>query len=135
VASPAEVAVLTLHGGYSARSPLQLESGRWYTIEVRRKLNDAGADNGILQMWVDGVLIVNYQNARIRAPRNGSYGANYSYGTNWVMVSDYPANSVLQTQSTRDDDVKFSTTAIGAGTEPPPANPLPAAPSNLRISR
>lgn len=116
-------------GGYSPSNPFNLQSGRWYTIEVRRRLNDAGVDNGILQMWVDGVLIIDHRNARIRVPRNGNYGANFTYGTNWVMISDYPANPVLQTQSVYYDEIKFSTAYIGgsgAGTPPSP-------PTNLRI--
>ncbi len=118
-------------GGYSSGNPLRLQPGRWYTIEVRRRLNDAGADNGILQMWVDGVLIIDYQNARVRSPRNGAYGANYTYGTNWVMISDYPHFNVPQSQSVSYDDVKIRTTPIGAGVPIPP----PGAPGNLRFVR
>ncbi|MEQ1872078.1 MAG: hypothetical protein ABL961_18840 [Vicinamibacterales bacterium] len=90
-----------------------------------------GSDNGILQMWVDGVLIIDYQNARVRSPRNGAYGANYAYGTNWVMISDYPHFNVPQSQSVSYDDVKVSTTPIGAAAPVPP----PGAPGNLRFVR
>ncbi|MGE3507819.1 MAG: hypothetical protein AB7N65_02935 [Vicinamibacterales bacterium] len=117
--------------GYTGSNPLRLQPGRWHTIEVRRRLNDAGADNGILQLWVDGVLVVDYRNARIRAPRVGAYGANYAYGTNWVMISDYPHFAVPQSQSVSYDDVKISTTPIGSGVAIAPPRP----PTNVRLVR
>lgn len=116
--------------GYSSSNRLTLQSGRWYTIEVRRRLNDAGVDNGILQMWVDGLLILDYSNVRFRVPRNGAYGANFAYGTNWMMISDYPLNGVSQTQNIYYDDVKLSTTYIGSGSAQPPRPP-----TNVRIIR
>lgn len=117
--------------GYTGSNPLRLQPGRWYTIEVRRRLNDAGADNGILQLWVDGVLVVDYRNARVRSPRVGAYGANYAYGTNWVMISDYPHFAVPQSQSVSYDDVKISTTPIGSGVASAPPRP----PTNVRLVR
>jgi hypothetical protein len=115
-------------GGYSSSNRLTLTSGRWYTIEVRRRLNDPNVDNGILQMWVDNVLIMDHRNVRFRVPRNGNYGANMAYGTNWIMISDYPLQGVSQNQSVYYDDVKMSTTFIGTGAAQPPS-----APTNLRV--
>lgn len=115
--------------GYSSSNRLTLQSGRWYTIEVRRMLNDPNVANGILQMWVDGVLVMDYRNVTFRVPRNGSYGANFTYGTNWVMISDYALQGVTQDQSIYYDDVKLSTTYIGTGSGGTP----PSAPTNLRI--
>lgn len=119
--------------GYSGSNRFNLQSGRWYTIEVRRRLNDAGVDNGILQMWVDGLLIHDYRNVRFRVPRNGAYGANFTYGTNWVMISDYPLQGVSQNQSIYYDDMRFSTTYIG--TSGGPGTTPPAPPTNVRIVR
>ena len=116
-------------GGYSSSNRFTLTSGRWYTIEVRRRLNDANVSNGILQMWVDGTLIMDYRNVLFRVPRNGSFGANFTYGTNWVMISDYALQGVSQNQSIYYDDVKLSTTYIGTGG----TGTAPAAPTNLRI--
>jgi hypothetical protein len=64
-----------------------------------------------------------------RVPRNGSFGANFTYGTNWVMISDYALQGVSQNQSIYYDDVKLSTTYIGTGG----TGTAPAAPTNLRI--
>jgi hypothetical protein len=115
--------------GYSSSNIFRIQAGRWYTIEIRRRLNDAGVDNGILQMWIDGTLLINYSNVRFRVPWNGTYGANFNYGTNLVMISEYgPSN---RDQSVYYDDFKLSTTYIGAGG----AVPAPRPPTNVRITR
>ncbi|MCC7032953.1 MAG: hypothetical protein IT179_09000 [Acidobacteria bacterium] len=126
-------------GGYSDHNPFIVQTGRWYTMEVRRRLNDSGVDNGIFQMWVDGQLVAEYTNVRYRIPRNGAYGSNFTYGTNFALMTDYTITTVGQDQDVYYDDVKFSTQPIGSSPTPPPppppppTPPLPPAPSNLRI--
>jgi hypothetical protein len=112
--------------GYNNNNRLTMQTGRWYTIELRRRLNDPGVDNGIFQMWVDGVLISDYRNVRHRVQWNGSFGADMSYGTNFVLISDYGATPGSD-QSVYWDDFKFSTSYIGIG------GAVPSAPTNLRI--
>jgi hypothetical protein len=119
--------------GYDGTNRFILQSGRWYTVEVRRRLNDAGADNGIYQMWVDGLLIADRRNLRLRVPWNGSFGSNYTYGTNFAMISDYPLQNVSREQSIYYDDVKFSGSPIGGGGSTTP--PVPAPPTNVRVVR
>lgn len=114
--------------GYGAGNLFVTQTGRWYTIEVRRRLNDAGVDNGIFQMWVDGVLLSEHRNIRLRVPWNGTFGANMTYGTNFAMISDYIATGSSRDQSVYYDDIKMSTAYIGTGTN------LPTAPTNLRIT-
>jgi hypothetical protein len=116
-------------GGYGSSNPYVTEAGRWYTVEVRRRLNDSGSSNGIFQMWMDGVLISEHTNVLYRVPLNGSFGSNMTYGTNFAMISDYMASGSTRDQSIYYDDVKFSTTYIGVGPG------LPSAPTNLRIVR
>jgi hypothetical protein len=115
--------------GYSTSNIFRIQTGRWYTFEVRRRLNDAGVDNGVLQMWVDGMLLINYSNVRFRVPWNGTYGANMTYGTNFVMISEYgPSN---RDESVYYDDFKLSTTYIGTGGN----TGAPRPPTNVRIIR
>ncbi|WP_291982189.1 hypothetical protein [Luteitalea sp.] len=114
-------------GGYSAANPFVTQTGRWYTVEVRRRLNDPGVRNGVFQMWVDGALIAEYASVLYRVPFDGTFGSNMAYGTNFAMISDYMANGSNRDQSIFYDDVKFSTTPIGVGST------LPTAPTNLRI--
>ncbi len=115
--------------GYGSGNPFVTQTGRWYTVEVRRRLNDSGQSNGIFQMWMDGVLIAEHTNVLFRVPFDGTYGSNMAYGTNFAMISDYMAIGSSRDQSIYYDDVKFSTTYIGAGGAPG----LPTAPANLRI--
>lgn len=119
-------------GGYSASNPYVTQPGRWYTIEVRRRLNDPGQRNGIFQMWVDGVLIAEHTTVLYRVPFDGTFGSDMTFGTNFVMISDYMSGGSTQNQSIYYDDIKISTTPIGLGTTPTPT-PLPSAPANLRI--
>ena len=117
-------------GGYNDSNRYIVQTGRWYTFEVRRRLNDPGSDNGIFQMWADGVLIADYRSVRFRIPRSGSFGSTATYGTNWLMLSGYTTNTVSQNQSAYYDDVKLSTTYIGTGGTTPAA---PAAPTGVRV--
>lgn len=116
--------------GYSASNPFYIQAGRYYTVEVRRRLNDAGVDNGIFQMWIDGVLLSDYRNVRYRVPFNGTYGASFNYGTNFVMISNYSTAGVSRDQSIYYDDIKLSTSYVGVGSGGPTP---PAPPSNLRL--
>ena len=120
--------------GHNRDNPYLLQTGRWYTIEVRRRLNDAGVDNGIFQMWADGTMIADWRSVRWRVPPSGAFGTNFVYGTNFVMLSNYTDPAVAQEQRIYYDDMKFSTTYIGAGsTPPPPPTTAPGAPTGVRI--
>lgn len=114
--------------GYSSSNPFVTQTGRWYTVEVRRRLNDPGQRNGIFQMWVDGALLAEYTTVLYRVPFDGTFGSNMAYGTNFAMISDYMSNGSTRDQSIYYDDVKFSTTPIGVTSQG-----LPSAPTNLRV--
>jgi hypothetical protein len=114
--------------GYGRGNRFTTQPGRWYTVEVRRRMNDSGVDNGIFQMWIDGTLLADYRTVRYRTPWNGSYGSNFSFGTNFAMISDYTEWPVDTDGSIYYDDVKFSTTYIGVA-----PSSLPTAPANVRI--
>ena len=119
--------------GHSESNLFTIGTGQWHTVEVRRRLNDPGVDNGIFQMWIDGRLISDHRNARYRVPWNGTYGSNFEYGTNFMLISEYGA-TMPSAQSVYYDDIKLSTSYIGTsgGTTPPAP---PAAPRNVRILR
>lgn len=98
--------------GYGPSNPFYMQRDRWYTVEVRRRLNDDGVDNGIFQMWVDGQLVSDYQTVRWRVAWNGTYGDDFAHGTNFAMISNYIAGSSPQNQSVYFDDVRMSTSFI-----------------------
>jgi len=37
----------------SGSSPINIETGRWYTVEFHKQLNDVGVANGIYEFWID----------------------------------------------------------------------------------
>lgn len=117
--------------GYGPANIFAIQPGSWHTVEVRRRLNDSGVDNGIFQMWVDGTLISDHRSVRYRVPWDGTYGSNLGYGTNFVMISDYMVSASTRDQSIYYDDIKFSPTYIGTASSTTP----PAPPSNVRVIR
>lgn len=48
----------------------QLETGRWYSIEVQVTMNDVGSANGILRGWIDGRLAYENTSVRFRTTTN-----------------------------------------------------------------
>ncbi len=116
--------------GYSGSNRYAIQSGRWYTIEVRRRLNDANQDNGVFEMWIDGTLVARHSNVRWRVPWTGTFGDDFTRGTNFFMISDYLTDGipVPANQEIYYDDVKLSTSYIGTSgtttpTPPPPVTP------------
>jgi hypothetical protein len=44
----------------------QIRAGEWFTYEILMVLNSVGQDNGILKVWQDGVLVMEYYDVRYR---------------------------------------------------------------------
>lgn len=82
--------------------------GRWYCIEMRMKLNDAGASNGVFQLWIDGALEA--QSTTLNWL--GSYNA---YGINAVFLENYWNGGSVQEQDRFFDNFVVSTQPIGCG--------------------
>jgi hypothetical protein len=95
--------------GYSSSSRFTIQPGRWYSVQVRRRLNDAGLSNGIFEMWVDGVKVAYYSNLVYRVPDTGTFGTDFNYGTNFVMLSTYIPTASPRTQQVYFDDVMIGT--------------------------
>ena len=87
-----------------AGGQVNLEPGKWYTIETYIKLNTPGSNNGKLQAWVDGKLVLNKQKYKWRTSSslkidgvfflfgygggNSSWAApedQYNYFDNWIL--------------------------------------------------
>ena len=95
-----------------------IQPGQWHTIEVRLRLNDADQENGIYQMWIDGNQVADYNNILYRVSWDGTYGSDFNYGTNFVMLSTYTNSGVSQQQHFYYDDIMFSTSYIGTVPSP-----------------
>lgn len=80
--------------------------GRWYCIEARARLNDAGHANGAFELWIDGVL-----EAR-RAGLNW-VGAFDAYGINAVYFENYWNAGSPVAQERYMDNIVVATRRIG----------------------
>jgi hypothetical protein len=103
-------------------SSVILYPGQWYTIEFRKRLNTSGNADGIFEMWVNGTRVANYTNVLYRIPWDGTVGTNFTYGTNFTMLSSYINTEAPQNQEIYYDDIIISPTYIGieAGDVTPP---------------
>jgi hypothetical protein len=107
---------------------LSLGTNRWYCIEVRAK-QDTGGSNGLLQMWIDGVLKLDISGLQL---------ATQLFPYNYLLLSAYynegesTPNGVPHLQYRWIDDVAASTTRIGCLPSTGDKNP-PSAPSGLRL--
>ena len=56
---------------------VKLETGKWYRLTQRVKINKADSKDGILQVWVDGKEVINKQNIRFRLGDQGMIDTFY----------------------------------------------------------
>jgi len=102
--------------GYGESNTYDIETERWYTLEVHKRLNDFGQNNGVWEFWIDGQKVAEYNDRLFRVPWTGTYGTSAGYGINWVMLSTYINDPAPQNQYMYYDDIKFSTSYIGGAT-------------------
>jgi hypothetical protein len=98
--------------------------GRWYAYELMVKLNTPGQRDGRIAMWLDGRIVADFQNLRLRettALRIDQFSVDLhiksntsSVGRKWI------------------DNVVAATSYIGPMTPAGTAAPLPA-PTNLQV--
>lgn len=51
---------------FTPRPKVSVELGRWYCYEVMLRANTPGARDGRIALWLDGALIADFQNMRLR---------------------------------------------------------------------
>ena len=101
------------YNGYSNNNRFYISSDQWYTIEIHRQLNNAGVSNGLFEMWIDGLKVAEYTNITYRVPDDGEFGADFDYGTNFIMLSTYIDGPAPQEQQMSYDDIIISSQYIG----------------------
>ncbi len=79
--------------------------GKWYSIEVHIKLNDAGQSNGVFEYWINNTL---------QASKTGmNWVGNYdAYGINTVLFENFWNNGAPQDQNRYFDNIVISTQKI-----------------------
>lgn len=72
-------------------TPASVRYGQWEDLKLYVRLNTPGSSNGIVKLWVNGVLKADYSNVNIR--QNTQYGINKlilsSYATDQSVASGY----------------------------------------------
>ncbi len=84
-----------------------LENNRWYCIEQQSRLNTPGTNDGSLRGWVDGQLVFEKSDVRMRdvdTLKIETVWLNLYYGGTWTAKSDYHVYI---------DDVVISKSRIG----------------------
>ena len=100
-----------------------LEANKWARFEFYMKLNDIGSKNGILRVWLDGTLILEYTDVEWRTVTASSG----FYGRQWDPIWGGGGG----TAKTRDDYLYVDHIYIsgvpmsGSGSTPPPTTPAP----------
>lgn len=102
--------------------------GQWHCVEAHARLNTAGQSDGLMELWIDGVLDAR----RTGVNWVGSYGA---YGINVVFFENYWNDGSPVAQERYFDDIVVSTQPIGCnGGSSPPANPANPTVTSFTIS-
>ncbi|WP_218781692.1 hypothetical protein, partial [Paenibacillus sp. MY03] len=89
--------------------------GKWYSIEVHIKLNDAGQANGVFEYWINNTL----QASKTDMNWMGNYDA---YGINAVLFEHYWNSGSLQDQNRYFDNIVISTEKIDKDLDVNPAS-------------
>lgn len=80
--------------------------GRWHCIEARARLNDPGATNGLVELWIDDRPEANSRNLNF-------VGAMTQYGINAVFLENYWNGGAPRQQARYFDRFIVSTQRIG----------------------
>jgi len=101
---------------------------QWYCVETHTKMNTPGVADGVLEIWVDGNLSLQYLNRMFRGPDpNGINGNSSLSGFDDIKIYKQSGSGVMYY-----DQFAVGTTQIGCGGGGAPVPPLP--PTNLRFS-
>ncbi|KAB1068065.1 hypothetical protein F6U93_07975 [Tamlana haliotis] len=63
--------------GDAVKSGISFETGKWYRLTQRIKLNENNLSNGIMQVWIDGTEVINNTNVRYRLWDQGKIDSFY----------------------------------------------------------
>jgi len=106
-------------------SNLDMEDGRWYAFEMHVYPNTNGNYNGIIQVWVDGVLRLDYSNLRMRNDANVRNFTDFSF-------VNYVGATLAGPYEMWFDDVVVSQSYVGPIGENDTV--APASPSGLSVN-
>jgi hypothetical protein len=109
---------------YPNRGSVTFQLNRWYWFEIHARLNTVGRADGLLEIWVDDVLIMQHNDVTYRTT-NTPWGA-YQHSPEWGGGG----GTIPQNQYFWVDHTVISTTRIGSpgggagGDTSPPSRPV-----------
>ena len=89
-----------------------IDSGVWYNVQHRVVMNTPGQDDGIIQAWLDGEMVLDVQNIHFRD--TASLKIDLLYFSTFFGGSSAPWETTKEEQVLYDDFI-VSTTPIGSG--------------------
>lgn len=101
-------------------TPVQPRLGQWDKIKLHVRLNRPGVADGVVEMWVNDVLKVDYREVNIRE--------STTYGLNKLNMSSYSTQSGASAGTQWWDEFMLSETDPGLGSPPMP-------PSDFEVTR
>jgi len=97
-------------------TPISVAANQWHHMEIRLKVNTPGQQDGVLQMWVDGLLATNYENVIYCTIDAG-------FGWNTFLFTGYDNPSSPDNKQQYWDDITIQSSGIDR----------PAAPTGLHV--
>ena len=103
-------------------TPVQVRWNQWEKMKLYVRLNTPNVANGVVRLWINDELKVDYSNVNIRAATN--------YGLNKLNLSSYA------TQSSPNNGVQWWDSFMLSSADPDGAAPSPPGPpTNVRVIR
>jgi hypothetical protein len=110
------------------RATVSLNDNQWYCIETETTMNNPGAPNAALRMWVDGTLTHEYTNFRMRGTLPSGPNGNSSLSSlNTIHILRQAGSGVMYL-----DQFAVGTTRIGCSSLSLDTTP-PSAPTGLSV--
>lgn len=63
--------------GDAVRTNINFETEKWYRLTQRIKLNENNLSNGVMQVWIDGNVVIHHTNVRFRLWEKGLIDSFY----------------------------------------------------------
>lgn len=87
------------------RTDITQELGRWYCYELMLKANTPGKRNGRIGCWLDGRLVADFPNLRLRD--------SDALKINWAAIDLHIGSNPIRTNRKYYDDVVIATSYVG----------------------
>jgi hypothetical protein len=92
---------------WAAGEKKKFAAGTWHTVESRVKLNAEGQQDGVIEAWMDGVLVLSRTNLRLRDKQT-------SFGIDALFFSTFFGGNTQDWAPTRDETVDYDVFVVSS---------------------